>query len=79
MLTKPAGDPGVVAKVGEHGLPLTPWMGAVPNFSPDAPPRDWERQHSVAHKRPIPRLAGHQYASAVVKGEQRVRNEFYFA
>lgn len=51
----------------------------MPQFSPDAPPRDWERQHAVAHTRPIPRLAGHHYASAVLKGEQQVGGEFYFA
>lgn len=28
--------------------PRTPWMGAVPKFTADRPPRDWERQHDHA-------------------------------
>lgn len=54
----------------EHGKPLTEWMGAMPRFSSDAPPKDWERQHArrlsksaMKNDRPVPRLASHHYAS----------------
>ena len=48
--------------------PRTEWMGAVPRFTPDAPPRDWVKQHNMPRgigtkafatngARPVPRRA----------------------
>jgi len=74
---------GIASKVDGQGRPLTPWMGAVPPFRADAPPRDWERWHDgqftrrgilrrsamTAVNRPVPRLASHHYRT--VERDQR--------
>lgn len=73
----------------EHGKPLTDWMGAMPRFASDAPPKDWERQHArrlskdglAPRNRPVPRLASHHYASDRVAGytPRRDSGTFLFA
>lgn len=66
-----------------------------PNFSPDAPPKDWERQHAgprafgspafrknLNGARPVPRLASHHYASDRLPGyasKRDTRSTFVFA
>jgi hypothetical protein len=62
-----------------------------PEFDPEAPPRDWERQHAAPRGRiilgvdcwnygakPVPHLASHHYADSRVKARRPQGNATFY-